>query len=291
MPRSPVGSTQSIDDRADDHRPRVFPCEACGADLTFSIGQQSLECSYCGFVKAIELDPDASVTEQDFRGMLERVTQQRDQHRDDEQGFKEVRCDACGAVVRFAGTLTSTECAYCGVALQLADVYDAPHRVPVDGVLPFLIDRDKARTNLGRWVRSRWFAPNEFKARGAKGRFNGIYLPYWTFDSLTANRYTGARGQHYYVTVGTGKSKRRARRTRWYPASGHFQRFFDDVLVVAATGLPQERISALEPWPLNKCTPFSQQVLAGFLARTYDIPLDDGFVAGKTLMDTAIQWK
>lgn len=60
------------------------------------------------------------------------------------------------------------------------------------------------------------------------------------------------------------------------------------MLVVAATGLPQKRISALEPWPLNKCTPFSQQVLAGFLARTYDIPLDDGFVAGKTLMDTAI---
>ena len=274
---------------AEERKARTFPCEGCGADLKFNVGAQSLECPYCGFVKALELEPDADLAEHDFHAMLQRIAARRGEDRPDEQGLSEVRCESCGGTVRFAGTLTSSECAYCGVPLQLENVHDAAHRVPVDGVLPFMIDRKTARANLAEWVRSRWFAPNDFKARGAQGRFNGIYLPYWTFDSLTATRYVGQRGEHYYVTTGTGKSRRRQRRTRWYPASGSFERFFDDVLVVAATGLPVKRVVALEPWPLEGCVPFNRQMLAGFLARTYDFPLDEGFGVAKGRMDEALE--
>jgi hypothetical protein len=138
-------------------------------------------------------------------------------------------------------------------------------------------------------VQSRWFAPNEFRRRGAKGKFNGVYLPYWTFDTLTFNVYKGQRGENYTVTVGTGKNRRTETRTRWYPASGRFQRFFDDVLVVASEGLPRDYIIALEPWPLAQCVPFSQQFLAGHLARTYDVELDEGFLEGKRRIDEAIR--
>jgi predicted RNA-binding Zn-ribbon protein involved in translation (DUF1610 family) len=286
---TPVGSTQVVGEASEQAQSRVFPCESCGADLTFNIGAQSLKCPYCGFVKDLEFAPDAAVEEQDLRAMLERTVTVRDKNRRDEQGLREVRCDACGATVRFSGTLTSGECAYCGVPIQLDTARDAERRVPVDGVLPFLIDREQARANLGQWVRSRWFAPNDFKARGVEGRFNGIYLPYWTFDSLTFTHYTGMRGEHYWVTTGTGKNKRRVRRTRWYPASGNFKRFFDDVLTMAATGMPTKRLIALEPWPLSRCVPFKKDVLAGFLARAYDIPLDEGFADAKNRIDGALE--
>jgi predicted RNA-binding Zn-ribbon protein involved in translation (DUF1610 family) len=288
-PEPQSGSTTSVSEPGDQSKARVFPCESCGADLTFNIGVQSLKCPYCGFEKNIETDPESEITEQDFGAMLHRIAERRSADVADEQGFSEVQCLSCAATVRFTGTLTSSECAYCGVPLQLDNVHDAPNRVPVDGVLPFLIKRDLAHTNLGEWVRSRWFAPNDFKKRGVQGRFSGVYLPYWTFDTLTANRYSGMRGQHYWVTVGSGKNRRRVRRTRWYPASGAFQRFFDDVLVVAAKGLPEKRILDLEPWPLKKCIPFNQQVLAGFLAQTYDVPLDKGFVGAKLRIDQAIE--
>ena len=78
-------------------------------------------------------------------------------------------------------------------------------------------------------------------------------------------------------------------RTRWYPAYGSFERFFDDVLTLASTGLPSKRLSALEPWPLNRCVPFNRQLLAGFLARTYDVPLDEGFHQAKVRIDSAIE--
>jgi len=213
----------------------------------------------------------------------------RDREIPDEDQLNEVNCQACGATVQFAGTLTSSECSYCGSPLQRENVHTSKHRIPVDGVLPFLIDRPKAQASLRAWVKSRWFAPNDFLQRGIEGRFNGIYIPYWTYDSLTFNHYTGERGEHYYVTVGSGKNKRRERRTRWYPASGSFRRFFDDVLVVAGRGLPDHRLTELEPWPLQRCQPFNAEMLAGFLARTYDVPLEDGFLTARQRIDSAIR--
>jgi predicted RNA-binding Zn-ribbon protein involved in translation (DUF1610 family) len=281
-------STEIPGEVVDEGRGRVFPCEGCGADLTFHIGLQSLQCPYCGHVKQIELPLDAQIAEQDFQAMLARLQELHDKGRHDEQGQSEVRCDACGGTVVFYGSLTSSHCPYCASPIQRDAVRVAEHRIAVDGVLPFLVEEAKARNNLKAWVGSRWFAPNDFQCC-VDGRFNGIYLPYWTFDTLTANRYTGQRGEHYYVTVGTGKNRRRQRRTRWYPAGGAFERLFDDVLVLTTRGMNRELVLGLEPWPLQKCVPFNQQMLAGYLARTYEITLADGFRDAKARVDEAIE--
>lgn len=282
------GTTNFTGQTTDDGKGRIFPCERCRADLTFHIGDQKLKCPYCGYAKDIELDPDVEIKEQDFHAMLAHLVEQHDNRTEPDSDVNEVRCGSCGGTVVFTGTLTSSSCPYCASPIQRDDVHRAKHRVPVDAVLPFLIDRDLARKNLDDWVQSRWFAPNDFLKNRLEGTFNGVYLPYWTFDSLTFTVYSGQRGEHYYVTVGTGKNRRRERRTRWYPASGQFQRFFDDVLVTASQGLPRKILESLEPWPLHKCLPFTQEVLAGYFARTYDVELDDGFVIGKQRIDVEL---
>jgi len=283
------GSTESAGQSVDEGKGRMFPCEGCGADLKFHIGVQTLKCPYCGFEKQIEFDDDAQVVEQDFHAMLARVRALHEKDRHDEEGQNEVRCDACGGNVVFVGSLTSSECPYCASPIQLENVHTAEHRIPVDGVLPFLVTNDSARTKLGVWVKSRWFAPNEFMRRGVEGKFNGVYLPYWTFDSMTFTRYVGQRGEHYWVTTGSGKDERRERRTRWYPANDRFQRFFDDVLVLATRNLPRKLMLKLEPWPLGKVVTFNQQMLAGYLARTYEVELDEGFAEAKKRIDTSLE--
>jgi predicted RNA-binding Zn-ribbon protein involved in translation (DUF1610 family) len=282
--------TQSVNagQTVDAGKGRIFPCERCGADLKYEIGQQTLACPFCGWTKVIEINPDSAVAEQDFEAMLKRLTDLRSQGKSGEVGTSEIRCSSCGATVVFSGTLTSSECACCGSPLQRENVHDAVDRVPVDGVLPFLVDHDKAHQNMREWVRSRWFAPNEFRERGVRGKFNGIYLPFWTFDTMTFNRFAGQRGDHYMVTVGEGQNRRTERRTRWHSVDGAFQRFFDDVLVCACTGLPATSIGSLDPWPLEKCKPFHQQLLAGFLAQTYAVPLDQGFSLARSQIDSAI---
>ena len=280
---------------------RIFPCESCGSDLEFHIGEQALKCPYCGHVKQIERQLEGELCEQDFHSTLERIRQWREEAQEKkvdadpaaaeaESTHRELRCDSCGGNVEFYGTLTSTFCPYCGSPVQLEKAHKSEaHRIPVDGVLPFQIHHHHAKENLNHWVNSRWFAPDRFRSSGADGKFNGVYLSYFTFDSMTLTAYSGQRGEYYYVTVGSGKDRRTERRTRWYPASGNFQRFFDDVLVLANTGLRRDFMLELEPWPLLKVVPFNQQMLAGLMARTYDIELDDCFKDGKARIDASIQ--
>jgi predicted RNA-binding Zn-ribbon protein involved in translation (DUF1610 family) len=273
----------------DQGQARVFPCESCGADLEFHIGQQQLKCPYCGFQKEIELREDADVTEQDYHAAIERLEQLHEQGRHDESGNQELHCESCGGTVMFEGTLTSTSCPWCNAPIQRENIHTATHRIPVDAVIPFLIEKDRAQLVLKEWINSRWFAPTEFRKRGIDGKFDGFYLPFWTYDSLTFNAYSGERGEDYTVTVGTGKNRRTETRTRWYPASGRFQRFFDDVLICAAEGMPTSLLDALEPWPMERLTPFAQQLLAGLFARTYDVTLDAGFDVARERMKVAIE--
>jgi hypothetical protein len=61
------------------------------------------------------------------------------------------------------------------------------------------------------------------------------------------------------------------------------------VLVLALEDDRRSLIQSLEPWPLAKSRPFTLQFLSGYFARTYDVPLEDGFKRGKQRMDEAIR--
>ena len=282
-------TTTSAGQAIDQNRGRIFPCEGCGADLEFHIGQQRLKCPFCGFEKEIEIPKDREVAERDYHAMLERLREWKEEEPPEDSNEFEIRCESCGGTTLFVGSLTSSECPYCASPIQRENVHRAGRRVPVDGVLPFQVDERKARENLAEWVRSRWFAPNEFRKRGVEGKFSGVFLPYWTFDSLTYTEYSGQRGENYTVTVGTGKDRRTETRTRWYPASGEFQRFFDDVMAIATRGMPLGLVHELEPWPIASCVPFNPEMLAGFLARTYETSLDEGFTDAKARIDAALE--
>lgn len=280
---------QKPGESTDAGRGRIFPCDGCGSDLTYNIGQQQLKCPFCGYEKPLQIESDTVVVEQDYHAMLDRL---RNWHEEgvehQETGQSEIRCESCGGNVLFQGALTSTECPYCASPIQRNNVHDAEHRIPVDGVLPFLVERNNAQLRLKEWVQSRWFAPGDFLQRGVEGKFNGVYLPFWTFDSLTFNRYSGERGERYTVEVGEGNNRRTETRVRWWPAAGSFQRFFDDVLIVATRGLPVWMLDRLEPWPLERLQPFSQELLAGFYARTYEKELEPGFEDARQRIEAAV---
>jgi ribosomal protein L37E len=276
----------------DPDGPRHFPCPRCGADLEYAIGKLKLACGHCGFERTIELgegEPRVAVVEQDYAATLRRLEELRRAGGDELAGHEAVRCEACSAEVVFEGSVTSTECSYCGQPVQRDRLHTTQERIPVDGVLPFEVDRVEAQRRLSAWLRGLWFAPSEFKRRGLRGRFAGSFLPYWTFDAAAFARYAGQRGNAYTVRVGHGKNARTERRIRWRPVSGSFQRIFDDVLALATQdgGVPEPR--RLEPWPFERLVPFRAELLAGFSARTYDRELASGFEEARARMEEALR--
>ena len=284
MTTSDVPPSEERGGFGDFGKQKTFPCDNCGAKLTFSIGAQKLKCDHCGYEKQLTFADDARVDEQDLEGALSTQATRRAAG-GQFTGTHEVKCTSCGATVAFSGSLTSSSCSYCGAPIERDKAHEAPNRLPVDGVCTFRVERDAASTRLKQWVKSRWFAPGAFKRRGVDGKFDGVYMPFFTFDAMTFTRYSGERGDAYYVKVKDGDQEREERRVEWKPARGSFQRFFDDVLIPALQSLPQSLLRSLEPWPLDELIPFTDQALSGKLAHTYELELNDSFRLAKKVIE------
>jgi len=272
-----------------DNETRVFPCEQCGADLKIKIGAPKLACEYCGFEKALSIAEDAKISENDLMATLERL---KKRERSASSGLaaqtQEMQCTSCAATIVYHGTLTSQACAYCGAPDQKPKGHSDDNRLAVDAVITFLIASGDATNNVRQWIQSRWFAPNGFKNAVQMGRLNGVYVPYFTFDAMTNTAYRGQRGDYYTVTEGSGNNQRTVTKTRWTPASGRFQRFFDDVLIPAITTLPRELLASLNPWPMDKSLPFTPEALSGKLSHTYDMELEQCFPEAKAYIEKEI---
>ena len=153
--------------------------------------------------------------------------------------------------------------------IQRSDVQDAPTRLPIDGVLPLRINEKDARVRIEQWINSRRFAPNAFKYREL-GSFSSIYLPYFSYDAATT-RYTGMRGIYRTETYRDSEGRTQTRTvTDWYPAAGVVNNQFEDVTGHASDGLDDQKITELEPWPMDWSHQYSPQFVAGHLSRTYD---------------------
>jgi len=59
--------------------------------------------------------------------------------------------------------------------------------------------------------------------------------------------------------------------------------------VLASKGLPKKIIRNLQPWPLHQCVPFTQETLAGFFARSYEIELEVDYVKAREIMQNRLE--
>lgn len=269
---------------------RTYPCTRCGGELVFDIGVQQLTCGHCGDVQELRQAQDAALgPKHDFRQAMAEQSRRAAQAGPQLTGQKEVVCQNCGGHTTFTGTLTATRCPYCATPIQRDDVHDAPSRLPVDGVLPFSVDEKAAKAALEQWVKSRWFAPREFKTYSSAGSFASVYTAYFSYDADTQTRYRGKRGDDYTVTVGSGDNKRTETRTRWRNVSGQVHDDFKDLTVLANDGLDRGHATALEPWPVEGIRPFSPEYVAGHLCRTYDQDAEACFGEAEQRMEREIE--
>jgi DNA-directed RNA polymerase subunit RPC12/RpoP len=264
-----------------------FPCEQCGAKLEFAAGTAELQCPYCGHRQVIPESTDA-VEERDFQAHLGR----------DLPGFFAesetlLRCQSCAAEFTLGPLDASQKCPFCGSGVVVQS--DPERRIAPEGLVPFALDAREARTKYRRWIQTRFWAPRDLKKRAEAGStIRGIYTPFWTYDSDTRTRYTGMRGEHYWVTVNytdsQGRTQTRSeRRTRWYPASGVVSVSFDDLLVLATRRLPDRYTRDMQTWGLGGIRPYEDAYLSGFQAMRYDVGLAAGFTTAKEMMAGQIE--
>lgn len=264
----------------------AFACTNCGAELQFAPGTDALACPYCGTQNEIEV-AEVAIEERDFETELQVLREQQEVYE-----VQTVQCESCGAESTLDPNVASDLCPFCGTSMVLTE--HTQRLVKPQAVLPFKVKRDEAEKAFRTWLRSLWFAPNDLKEYARReGRLAGMYLPYWTFDAAATTRYTGQRGEYYYVTEtytdsDGNRRTRRKRRTRWYPARGTVRNTFDDVLVVASESLPRNYMRKLEPWELDALVPYDDAYLSGFRTESYTVELERGYRIAQERMQPEI---
>ncbi len=272
-----------------------FPCEECGAALTYAPGEPVVRCGFCGATNEIEQADGpwggSAVSEQSLRDALS--GQLNDAVYEETQT---ISCDNCGAEVEFDEKTHAGECLFCASPI-VTETHSNRHIKP-KGVLPFELTERNAREAMNNWLGSLWFAPSGLGEYARAGRpMEGLYVPYWTYDAETQTEYRGKRGDVYYVTqrvsvMVDGKQQMQTRqvpKVRWSNAAGRVRRFFDDVLVIGSKSLPKKYADKLGPWDLSALKPYQSAYLAGFRAEAYTVPIEDGFAEARQIMDRVIE--
>lgn len=265
---------------------RKFPCGSCGADVVWDPGASGLKCPYCGARCEVPKSP-SEVTE---RPVAEGLRAPRD------LGWgaarKSVKCTKCGAVTTLDPGAAAGACAFCGTPA----VVEAPPRedlVRPEGVLPFRVTRDGAAQSFRRWLAGLWFRPGDLKSRSSLTRLQGVYIPYWTFDAATHSAWTAEAGYRHQVPVQVVENGRTVTRmetrTRWEPAAGTLERFFDDLPVPASRGVDAGVAREIEPFPTAELLGYDPSYLSGFLAEEYGVDLPEALASAEARMRAEIE--
>lgn len=115
-----------------------FPCEQCGADLTYSPDSQDLVCSYCGFQNDIPVGYQP-IIEHDFQTALNELD--RLKHVDKNAAISVIRCPSCAAQFSLEDEF-SGDCPFCGTPVVTST--DHARFIQPESLLPFSITEQQA---------------------------------------------------------------------------------------------------------------------------------------------------
>jgi len=283
---------------------KEYPCPQCNAELTYSASKGRMICSFCGYEAPVseagsmtEVHTQTEIDEAVVETVIEHDLSKGLEIASKEEGWgtetRNFKCNSCNAIVAVEPNAVATVCPFCGSSHVLAQE-GSSHVLKPESVLPFEVDRDTAVAKFRTWLGRGWFRPNEVKriARSAEARLQGVYLPFWTFDAQTFSRWQAEAGYHYYVTerytvTVDGRRQTRTRqvqKTRWQPASGRHDEFFDDVLVYATRSVHENILQRIYPCDTSKLIPYRPQYLAGWRAEEYQVSLEEGWAMGQNII-------
>ncbi len=262
-------------------------CGNCGSQMTYEAASRTLKCSHCGHSQALPAESDM---------VVERSFSEAMSLEDRPTGFgiatKVFHCDGCGSETAVELNSPSIECPFCGSKNVNEEAHESRVIQP-SGIMGFKIERNAALLKFKEWIGKGWFHPNDLKKLAKLDKLAGIYLPFWTYDTNTSSSWWAEAGYYYYVTESytdsQGKSHtRQVRRTRWVPASGYYEHFFDDVLVVGSNGVTQNMVEKIFPYELNEVINYDSKFLLGWKSEVYQKDVKEGFAIADGIMDRFI---
>lgn len=219
----------------------------CGANITYSIIHKKWHCKYCDSF----LNVDKLLEEKKETGKQNPSTHNKNQV---------CYCDNCGAKIICPDSITSTYCSYCGSPLILKDRINSK-KTP-DFIIPFSQKKEEAFRSLRKQMRYHFLIPSYFRKHFTIDEFQGIYLPFWSFDLQVNGEFS------YCIPIEKDNSK-------IYKKVYSGNAYFNKVSIKATDSFSNALIESLEPYNLTELVPYNELYLLGFMSQTYDVSSEE----------------
>ena len=264
-----------------EHALRTYQCPSCGASTKFDVAVAGVACEHCGYTAAADSETvGRSAAQQEFTLTTLSMA---------EQGWgiqrKTLTCENCGAVISLPQDILSSSCSFCDsnkVNLSIA----ADDILRPKFLVPFKISPDKTRSLAQAWLGKGWYHPPELASNSLIQKFNGIYLPYWTFDAQIDAAWRAQVGHERTVRDKDGNS-RTVIDWRWEKGQAHLN--IDDMPLAATTKVSHHLLDKLLPFRFESLTEYSPDFLAGWQALNFNIALPDAWEEAKQEMRESAQ--
>lgn len=261
-----------------------FPCKSCGGKMIYDPESTSLLCPYCGSKAEITRET-MDIKEYNFSDA------ENNENCDWGVETRVVKCDSCGAETVIEANSIAQFCAFCGSPQVVKDNKSAG--IAPESLIPFKISEKSAKQLFTNWVKERFFAPKALKSNYQMERLKGVYIPCWTYDSNTFSNYTAEGGTYYYEQETEWveengqriEKTKQVRKVRWWPTSGDYSKFFNDIPVPASKQIDNKLMSELEPFNREELVPYKPEYLSGFLAERSGVSLKEGWEQARQKID------
>lgn len=239
----------------------IFKCPNCGGDLRFDPETQCFKCEYC-LSRFTREDMKKNASGQNGEEALS-GSEQETAHED--PCAVVYSCPSCGAEIVTDETTAATFCYYCHNPVVLAGRMEGKYHP--DGVLPFVIDREKALEIFNQWIDKKKYIPKAFYSPDQIEKLTGVYFPYWLYGCRVEGKLE-AEGKKYKTWT---EGNVRLTRTEEYEICRDGTMRVDHVARNALSKANRKLVEVVMPFEMEKMEPFQMEYLSGFLAEKRDM--------------------
>ena len=252
-----------------------FPCRTCGNRMVYSPEGENLLCPFCRGTEEIAA-PEIEAPEYTF----DPDSCLSDAPNWEAEGDTVHVCPACGAETVSDVVEMTVTCPFCGSHYVTEPKTAAPILRP-ETMIPHKLTRERANALFVKWVGKRYFAPRAFRRAAHTPEMQGVYLPYFTYDTDLLTSYRGEGGRRRVVTYTVRVNGKTQVRTRtvidWYPVFGDRELYVDDAPFCASRNVDAKMLRKLGGYSTKVLRVYHPAYLAGFVAERYTLGLGEGF--------------
>lgn len=233
-------------------------CKNCGAVLSFDPSIQNLKCKTCSSEVDFKKSNDYAKHSIDMERVFEEI--------DNQESITTMHCSNCGAMFKGDKKTMSTTCSYCGANLVID--FENKTGIQPDACIPFAFDRIAASAKFNEGIKKKWFLPNKFKKSPPESSIESVYIPAFTFNCTTNNRYTGQLIEEYKDSDGDSQYSYRR-------ISGNEVVYSKDLMVECSEYMTQTTFNTIKPFDTYDAYKFKEEFIMGYSVEYYNRKMED----------------